>query len=167
MTAEHRPGTGPAWAAWGLSALLLLLLLGQLSYLYREALAQQPQLRPWADGVCAVAGCTLPRYREPEAFRVDERTFEFHRHRDDVLVLRGRLVNGAPFRQDFPEMHVHMRDMDGHTLGARWFTAEEYLDAAEPVAPGRAGLAPGQVVGLHLELMVPLDEVPSVALGFK
>lgn len=167
MTAEDRPGRGPAWVAWGLSALLLLLLLGQLTYLYRDVLAHQSPLRPWAEWVCAMAGCTLPRYYDPGAFRVDERTFEFHRHREDVLILRGRLANTAPFRQDFPELHVHMRDMDGHTLGARWFPPEAYLAPDEVVAPGAGGLAPGQAVRLHLELMVPVHEVPSVALGFR
>ncbi|ABI55963.1 DUF3426 domain-containing protein [Alkalilimnicola ehrlichii MLHE-1] len=154
---------GATWRFGAVIALLVGLLVVQSAYLCRDRLSQEPLARPWLEAGCAVVGCALPRFSDPRALQLRDRVFEQHPRRRDVIRLEGRLVNTAPFRQDFPNIHVRITDLDGQPLGVRRFTATDYL---HPAVPGGAGLAPGQAERLRLEIMVPADQVPSFELGF-
>lgn len=153
---------GATWRFGAVIALLVGLLVVQSAYLCRDRLSQEPLARPWLEAGCAVVGCALPRFVDPRALQLRDRVFEQHPRRRDVIRLEGRLVNTAPFRQDFPNMRVRITDLDGQPLGCGGSPPRTTC-----TLPCRGcGLAPGQAERLRLEIMVPADQVPSFELGF-
>ena len=61
----------------GIGVLALALVL-QILLANRASLAADARWRPVVGGLCSVAGCTLPPWREPDAFTMIERDVRAH-----------------------------------------------------------------------------------------
>lgn len=146
------PPAGPSLArvlgGGMLIAVLLAALVVQLVWFNRAALAAHPLARPAVERLCGVAGCTLPAWRDLDAFALEDARMSAHPDHAGALVAAVNLRNDAPFGQPAPVLVLRLRDAGGRAVGVRAFQPAEYL------APDQAGqaLAPGQSVPVRLVL---------------
>lgn len=77
-----------------------------------------------------------------------------------TLLVQATFRNDARWPQPWPALQLSLSDADGRIVGARVFTAKEYLDKSIT----QAGLSPGQSAQVSLRLREP--ETPTVAFTF-
>lgn len=155
------PRTSPRWRLVALALALLLAL--QLVWSERERLAQDARWRPWLIGVCDVAGCRLPPWRDPTQFAIVTRDVRPHPDADDTLQISATFRNTAPFAQAWPQLELRLLDLNGQVTGARRFRPAEYLGAA----PAAATLAPGQSANARIDVLDPGRTTLSFEFAFR
>lgn len=118
---------------WTLGNLLLLLLLvGQYTFFYRDALARVPEWSPLVHKFCRLARCEIESPHNIKRIELLQTTIAPHPEYENALRLRATLVNRAEFDQDYPDMEVNLTDSAGLVLARRVFSADQYLET--PVA---------------------------------
>lgn len=132
--------------AWRTGALVLAVVMAvQLAYVLRAEIAGAlPQLRPWLEDACAVAGCTLPLPERVEHWNIESSDLQSDPAQPSVMVLTAVLRNRAAFAQNYPVLELTLTDTQDQPLARRVLAAPDYLpQGADP----RAGLgANGEVV---------------------
>ena len=146
------------WIALGLLGLALLT---QLFFSQRAQLAADARWRPLVAGACATLGCSVPPWREPEAFSMLSRDVIAVPGRPGVLRVQASFRNDAAWAQPWPALVLALSDANGHQLGARRFEPRDYLGDA----PKDALLAPGQATQLAFDIVEPAPGV--VAFDFR
>ena len=142
-----------------LLALGLLLMLGvQIRADWVEPYAQKLALRPWIEGFCNIAACTVPALQALDELRLMQVQIGPHPQRPRVIRVETQLVNNAPFIQPHPRLQVILSDRFGRVVGRRLYGPQDYL----PLAP-TGGIAAGQVLDLTLDLMQP--DLPAFGLA--
>lgn len=132
-----RHGRRWPWAL-GLSALAALLAL-QLLLAQRVELAREAAWRPLVMRACAVFGCAVPAWHEPQAFAMLARGVRPNPARAGVLHVTATVRNDARWPQRAPVVVLSLSDVDGRPVGARAVDPREYgRDAAALVAPGES-----------------------------
>ena len=149
------------WRSWLLLALLLLVLVVQVIVADRARLAADPAWRPTVRKLCGWLQCDVPPWVEPDAFRVTAREVRPHPSAPGVLLVTASFRNDAAFGQRWPLLELSLSDLDGHSLGRRRFTPEEYLGRE----PERATIASGQSASIALEVLDPGKR--AVAFDFE
>ena len=151
-------------AAWGAANLLLIaVLLLQVSYIQREALARYAPLRPWLEVLCRYAGCALPLQRAPERIRILARDVSRHPAAAGALVVTVTFVNDAGFTQPYPDLELSFFDLGHRVLARRRFTPEQYLPAG---IDAERGMPPGKPTMSTLEIVDPGKEAINFELAF-
>ncbi|UNK41981.1 DUF3426 domain-containing protein [Luteimonas sp. S4-F44] len=146
------------WAAVvGLA--MLLVLQGLLAE--RARLAAHPAWRPALESLCGVLPCALPPWREPAALVLLARDVRAEPEDPTRLQVTATFRNDARWPQAWPRLRLVLSDIDGHAIGSRVFTAQEYLGGAPP-APT---LAPGATA--HVGLTVAEPEPGAVSFAFE
>lgn len=116
---------GVAWALAGVA--LVLLLIGQLGYFYRQELLREPQLRPWIERACAQIGCVLAPPRDLAKIELAQATVMPHPDYAQALLLDAALINRAAFAQPYPLLEVTLTDSNGQAIARRTFRSAQYL----------------------------------------
>lgn len=148
---------------WWLAALVLGAgLLLQIVLADRARLAGDAGWRPRLEAVCGVLGCSLPPWREPDAFRVTSREVRPHPTAPGALLVTTSFRNDARWPQAWPLMEVALHDLDGQALGLRRFTPAEYL-GSPPASPL---IAPGQSAIATLEILDPGKRAVAFTFDF-
>jgi len=150
---------GGAWRQPAMIAVLLALLGLQIVLADRERLAADARWRPLVSGICGVLGCSVPPWREPQAFVLLAREVAPHPQRRDALRARASFRNDARWPQPWPRLLLTLSDVDGRAVAARAFTPDQYLGGA----PSTPLVAPGQTVEIALEIREPSVETVSYA----
>lgn len=159
VTDEPARNTG-----WRIAVAVLLPLLIVLVFLAQwPRLAVDPQWRPRLQSLCERIGCVLPPWRELSALRLTSRDFRAHPSASGALLVTATFRNEAAFAQPWPLLEVSLSDLRGARIGARRFSAEEYLGRA----PESPTLQAGQSVQLVLELVDPAEETVAFSLDFR
>jgi predicted Zn finger-like uncharacterized protein len=113
---------------WSGAALGLLLLLGvQVLGFERARLAQNSQLRPALDGLCAALGCELPPFKDVDGIEILSRALLADRDNKDALEFRLVLANRSGLPQGFPDLRLVLNALDGQPVAERVFSPLEYL----------------------------------------
>jgi predicted Zn finger-like uncharacterized protein len=137
--------------AWGAaSALLLLLLLAQLTYFLRDTLVSRlPQTRPAFEQACAVLGCKLSLPKNLALLQIVGSDLQTESRGRLRLALT--LGNRASHAQAWPVLLLTLTDERNRPLARRSFAPSEYLGD-----PGRiaAGMPPRSEQALSLPLTV-------------
>ena len=151
----------------GIGVLALALVL-QILLANRASLAADARWRPVVGGLCSVAGCTLPPWREPDAFTMIERDVRAHPSAAGALRVAATFRNDARWPQPWPTLVLTLSDVDGRAVGARVRTRRRpgrrhggrhaRARAARLGRTRRAGTCAGHR-GLHLR--VPLKLAPA------
>lgn len=151
---------------WGLIVLLLVLAGAlQAAWFERDALlTRYPQLRPYAEQLCAQLGCAVLRRRDLTAIGVTNRDVREHPRYEDTLLVNVTISNGATFAQPFPRIELAFSDTNGRVIAARTFEAREYLD--QSIATQR-GMEPGAPVHVVLEIAGVDQGATSFEIGFR
>ena len=141
----------------GLSMLLAL----QLVLAQRDTLAADARWRPTVEALCGLLRCSVPAWREPDAFTMLSRDVRPHPRAPGTLQIDASFRNDARWPQPWPRLVVSLSDVDGRVVGTRAFEAREYLGAA----PTQNALAPGQTAAIHFAVVEPAPGI--VAFGFE
>jgi predicted Zn finger-like uncharacterized protein len=152
-------GSGRWWAA---SAVLGLLLAGQIVLAQRAELAQDAALRPWLQRLCAVLACDLPAYADPQRIALLNRDVSPHPSVPDALLITASFRNDGVWPQAWPVLELSMSDLDGRLVALRRFGPVDYL--GQP--PERAVLAPGESVLVELEIVDPGNQAIAFEFAF-
>lgn len=130
-----------------LSALLVL----PYAYLMREELGRYPQLRPWMDALCGVAGCELPLLRDVARIHILYKDVAGPATSSANLHLRATIVNDTGFRQPYPQIRFRFMDPVGAAQASRWFAPDDYLTEQQK-SELAAGMPPQEPVAVRLQL---------------
>lgn len=150
------------------SLLLCTTLATQYIYHHRNQLGQDPQFHPWLSQACQqveqLAGelipCHIKPIRAPQHITLVQREVRLHPEYEQTLLVSARFNNSADFAQAYPMLELTFHDINGITIFARRFHADEYLEQG----PNLAGeLAAQQSAKVQLELA---DPGPN-AVGFE
>ncbi|MFT3755008.1 MAG: DUF3426 domain-containing protein [Pseudoxanthomonas sp.] len=147
---------------WAAVAALIALLGLQVLLADRDRLATDAGWRPLLGALCGALHCTLPPWREPQAFAMLSRDVRPLPGAPGTLLVQATFRNDARWSQPWPTLQVSLSDADGRVVGARAFTAAEYLDTAET----QAELAPGQSAQVSMRLREPHEGVVAFSFDF-
>jgi len=112
---------------------LLLGLLGQVLVQERDRLvALHPNLRPWVEQVCLLAGCEIRPLRQIESVAIDSSALS--NIKGDLYRLSVTLKNNAPIEVAMPAIELALTDTLDHALIRRVLTPED-LGAPAGVIP--------------------------------
>ncbi len=151
------------WWAIAATVLLTVLLFGQYTYVERDRLARNPELRPLLEQFCGWLNCDLPLYRDPQSLAMVERDIRARSGADGALLISAVFVNQADFEQPWPVLRVSFSDVSGTIIAARNFQPQEYLPGGR--VPLRA-LRAGERVQATLEIVDPGERAESYQFDF-
>lgn len=133
---------------WTLIVLALVgLLVSQLAYFQFDRLSTLPQLRPFYEQACELAGCEL----EPLVAidQIQSRKLVVRTAPDDrnSLIVDAVIINEAEFAQPFPAIGLTFSNLNGDVVAQSLFAPEDYLagealemDAMPPQTPVRIAI---------------------------
>jgi predicted Zn finger-like uncharacterized protein len=163
--ARGYPGAPPQndWRVRSAIILLALLLLGQIIYTWRVAIAANlPAVKPALLAVCQKLHCDVPLPQNPDLVSIESSEMEADPTQANTINLRVTLRNHARYIQAYPNLELTLTDLADNAVGRRSFTPEEYLrtpDAATGMASERdniirltLGIGKLQAMGYRLYL---------------
>lgn len=115
-------------SVWTLVVLALVgLLVSQLAYFQFERLSAVPELRPFYEQACELAGCEL----EPLVAidKIQSRKLVVRTAPDDrnSLIVDAVIINEAEFAQPFPAIGLTFSNLNGDVVAQSLFAPEDYL----------------------------------------
>lgn len=149
---------------WGGGALaLLILLLIQVYSFEGKRLAQIPQVRPALENLCAVFGCTLSPFRDPDRLQILDRTLNMAANAKSGFEFSLVFANQADLPQAFPKLKLVLDELDGKPVAERVFEPIEYLADWQEGA-----LMPvGKLFEVRLAIAKPSREVGGFTIEFR
>lgn len=150
---------------WAFGIVLLIIVLSaQYAYLIRDNLAQSPNLRPWVEKLCEIAGCHLPLRRDLAKLKLIQQDVRSHPDKKNVLLINAVFVNTAAFPQAYPGLRFRLSDINERPIGERVFTPQEYL---VKTVDTDAGMEPQVPVHAVFELIDPGKDAVNYEFDFK
>ena len=132
---ETRGGTKGRIFLLAMAAVLGLLLVGQIFFLQRHAMAALwPNSKPVLENLCRPFNCQLNPWLSPKAIVIEDASFA---QRDESFVLIWSLRNTGPMTVATPSLELSLLDEFNNPLVRRVFLPLE--------TPAPAALSPGQV----------------------
>lgn len=136
---------------WSIGVILLVLLLGgQILYLYSERIVLWwPPAKNLVDSACEILTC--PASIPPES------SSSLHMEYGELSAKEGfpgqftqkiTMTNDSPSQQLFPTLVMEISDTEGHLLSRRFLEPEEYLSEKSRIANG---LAPSEETSFQLD----------------
>lgn len=152
------------WAV--LNVLLVVGLIGQGLYFYRNELARYPTLQPFLTEYCNRLGCSIDPVQPPwVAPELGMTTIAPHPRFAHALRLRAVLVNRAETPKLHPRMEIALTDSAGTVLARRIFEPRDYLEAPTPDMQPNVAVSAliditnpnGRAVGYEIQLLPPRE----------
>lgn len=143
----------------GAAAALALLLPLQLLLSQRAALAADARWRPLVSALCGALHCSVPAWREADAFHVVQR--DVRAQSPGVLRVNARFRNDARWPQPWPRLQLTFSDANGRAVATRTFQPREYLGGA----PSQPLIGSGQTAVLAMRIAEPGER--AVAFTFE
>lgn len=143
-----RSGGGLRKALWTLVVLALLgVLVAQVAWFQFDRLAAIPQLRPFYEKACELAGCTLKPLVNVEAIQSRKLVVRTDPDNRGQLIVDAVMINQAAFEQPFPAIALAFSNLNGDIVAQSTFSPDEYLagdasdlDAMPPETPVRIAI---------------------------
>jgi len=138
---------------WGFASIFLLVVLtGQIVYLYRSELSIIPGTKPYLEQYCKILNCTIPLPQQAKLLSIESSEMQPGTGQHSSLITITAIVrNRATFPQAFPAIELTLTDtqsdMQDRDLASRIFTPGEYLE--EDVDPSKA-IAPRNEISVTL-----------------
>ena len=164
---EEEPANAFVKLLWGLASVAaLVLLLGQLVYVYRNELATlSPSLRIVISGVCARVGCDVNFVRHLDKITIDSSALQqvggaSQEGQSSELILSLSMRNRLDKAQSWPSLQLELKDASGTVVVRKDIAPHQYLPSTLVDQP----FAAGQEVSLTL----PLTVAPGLIInGFQ
>lgn len=113
---------------WTLAVLGLLgALIAQVTWYQFDRLSAIPQLRPFYEKGCEIAGCELKPLMNVEAIQSRKLVVRTDPENRDQLIVDAVILNRAGFEQPFPAIALTFSNLNGDVVAQSTFTPEEYL----------------------------------------
>lgn len=126
--AVRRSGSGLRKSLWSLVILALLgTLIAQVTWFQFDRLAGIPQLRPFYEQACELAGCELKPLINVEAIQSRKLVVRTNPDNRSQLIVDAVIVNRAGFEQPFPAIALTFSNLNGDVVAQSTFTPQEYL----------------------------------------
>jgi len=123
---KKRSRTRPVF--WFLANLvLILILLAQVSWFFATELSRYPQAEAYVQTFCEYTGCVVLPQRDIGLIELSRTRVTQHPKYENVLLVKGSLINRAPFSQDFPLIEVSLSNRRGETVARRAFAKKYFL----------------------------------------
>lgn len=145
----------PGKAYWrpGL-ALAVLLLAGQIIYFERVALRRSPPLRLSLEQLCRHLDCSLPDYKNPDAFAVLQGSL--YALPDHSQLFKAVVRNRGAFAQPYPKLELTLLDYAGKPFARRLFRPQDYLLKAQAA---KSAMLPDATAAISLNIATPKTKV--------
>ena len=154
-------------ALWAIACVAaLVLLLGQLVYVYRNELATlSPSLRTMISSACARIGCDVHFVRHLDKITIDSSSLQqvgsvAQEGQPTELQLSLSMRNRLDKAQSWPSLRLELNDASGTVLVRKEIAAHQYLPSTlvdQPFAPGQ-----------EVSLILPLTVAPGLSInGFQ
>ena len=150
---KQRIGGALRWATWGIGGLLLIGLIGQSTYFFRDQLAaRMPQLKPVLVSACAKIGCSVGLPMKIDSISIEANELQALDPARNLFSLNLLLRNRSDTVQAWPNIELTLNDANDKAIVRRVFTARDYLNPSANPALGFAS-DQEQPVKLSFELL--------------
>lgn len=113
---------------WSLIVLALIgVLVAQVTWFQFDRLSSIPELRPFYEQGCELAGCELKPLVDVEAIQSRKLVVRTDPDNRSQLVVDAVIINRADFEQPFPAIALTFSNLNGDVVAQSLFTPEEYL----------------------------------------
>lgn len=146
-----------------LAAFIIVLTTGLYGYRSRDALLQNPDVRPWLVKACTLIGCELDPLVNLEALKVLKRAVFSHPTIDNALVIDLAFVNQATFDQPYPVLEIRLTNSNGGLVVQNNVAPADYLDDWQT----EDMLTAGERLDLSLTVEDPGQTASSFELKFR
>lgn len=147
------------WAL--LSAVAVVILVGQYAWFNFDHLARSPQWRPAYQQACEALGCKLPSRSDISKLRGANLVVRSHPEYSNTLIVDAILFNEARYPQPFPELELRFSALDGKAVASRRFKPEEYLQGD---LKDLASMPTNTPLHISLEIVDPGDKAVNYNL---
>jgi predicted Zn finger-like uncharacterized protein len=131
-------------------AVLVLLLLAQLAYAFRDRLAAQwPASRPLLERMCSAAGCTVAWPKRTDLLAIEASDLQADPARPNIIVLTATLRNRGSVGVARPALELTLTNAQDQAIARRIFLPADYLPGAADASGPMQALAE---VDVRLEL---------------
>ena len=128
--------------------LLLLLLLGQVVYHFRDGIvARWPSARPALTQLCRFAGCSIRPLNDVSALSIDASDLQADPAHRGLLILTATIRNRAAWPLAFPDLELTLTDAQDQVVVRRALAPAEYAGGTADLA---GGIAPNSEIGIKL-----------------
>ena len=115
-------------ALWTLIVLALLgVLVAQVTWFQFDRLSSIPELRPFYEQGCEIAGCELNPLLNVDAIQSRKLVVRTNPENRSQLVVDAVIINRAAFEQPFPAIALTFSNLNGDVVAQSVFTPDEYL----------------------------------------
>lgn len=115
-------------AIWTLIILALIGVLGaQVTWFQFDRLSSIPELRPFYEQGCEIAGCELKPLINVDAIQSRKLVVRTNPENRSQLVVDAVIINRAAFEQPFPAIALTFSNLNGDVVAQSVFTPNEYL----------------------------------------
>lgn len=115
-------------ALWTLVVLALIgALVAQVTWFQFDRLSSIPELRPFYEKGCEIAGCELKPLVNVEAIQSRKLVVRTNPDNRSQLVVDAVIINRAAFEQPFPAIALTFSNLNGDVVAQSVFTPDEYL----------------------------------------
>ena len=152
-------------AVWSLAILALLgLLIAQVTWFQFDRLAAIPQLRPFYEQACELAGCDLQPLINVQAIESRKLVVRTNPDNRSQLIVDAVMVNRAGFEQPYPAIALTFSNLNGDVVAQSTFTPDEYLTEQ---APEPALLPKDTPVRIAITIRDPGRDAVNYNLSFR
>ncbi|MEE2764313.1 MAG: DUF3426 domain-containing protein [Pseudomonadota bacterium] len=151
--------------AWTLVVLTLVgVLVAQVTWLQFDRLSAIPELRPFYEQGCELAGCELKPLVNVDAIQSRKLVVRTDPENRSQLVVDAVIINRADFEQPFPAIALTFSNLNGDVVAQSVFTPDEYLagDGRELTA-----MPKGTPVRIAIDIRDPGKDAVNYNLNFR
>ena len=113
---------------WSVVVLSLIgILVAQVAWFQFDRLSAIPELRPFYEKGCAIAGCELKSLINVDAIQSRKLVVRTDPDNRSQLVVNAVIINRADFEQPFPAIALTFSNLNGDVVAQSIFTPDEYL----------------------------------------
>ncbi len=132
------------------AVLVLILLLAQAAYFFRDELAVRlPGLKPVLTSYCKLLKCSILLPQKVDLLSIESSGLEADPIHANVIDLNVNLLNRAPYMQAYPHIELTLTDAADEALARRIFLPAQYLKSGEEE---KLGLAASRELSIKLHL---------------
>jgi predicted Zn finger-like uncharacterized protein len=152
-------------ALWTLVVVALLgALVAQVTWFQFDRLSAVPQLRPFYEKGCELAGCQLKPLINVDAIQSRKLVVRTDPDNRTQLIVDAVIINRAAFEQPFPAIALTFSNLNGDVVAQSTFTPEEYL-AGE--AEALSAMPPETPVRIAISIRDPGRDAVNYNLSFR
>lgn len=128
VSVNNRKSSWLRTLVWSVIVLGLVgVLVAQVTWFHFDRLSAIPELRPYYEKGCELAGCELKPLISVDAIQSRKLVVRTNPENRSQLIVDAVIINRAGFQQPFPAIALTFSNLNGDVVAQSVFTPEEYL----------------------------------------